>query len=87
VGFTRLQCAAAPAARFVRAAASRCVPLTMHRVDNAGAAALYQRALVLVRPDGHVAWRGDRPPDDALAMIDTIRGAGPRIAARRADEA
>jgi hypothetical protein len=32
-----------------------------------------------------VAWRGDREPDEALAMIDTVRGAGPRIAARRAD--
>ena len=48
------------------------------------AAALYDRALVLVRPDGHVAWRGDREPVDALSMIDIVRGAGPRIAARRA---
>jgi hypothetical protein len=37
------------------------------------------------RPDGHVAWRGDSQPRDALALIDTARGAGPRIGARRAD--
>jgi hypothetical protein len=39
-----------------------------------------------VRPDGHVAWRGDSEPTDAFAMIDTVRGAGPRIAARRAGD-
>ena len=61
---------------------SRCIASTI-----ADAAALYGSALVLVRPDGHVAWRGDRAPDDALAMIDTVRGAGPRIAARRASAA
>jgi hypothetical protein len=29
---------------------------------------------VLVRPDGHVAWRSDREPDDAGALIDLVRG-------------
>ena len=62
------------------------MPLAVHRLDHPEAAALYERALVLVRPDGHVAWRGDREPDEALAMIDTVRGAGPRIAARRAED-
>ena len=32
---------------------------------------------VLVRPDGHVAWRGDALPDDAAALIDLVRGARP----------
>ena len=31
--------------------------------------------LVLSRPDQHVAWRGNLPPSDALALIDRIRGA------------
>jgi hypothetical protein len=35
----------------------------------------YQRALVLVRPDGHVAWRADAEPLDARAVMDTVRGA------------
>jgi hypothetical protein len=32
-----------------------------------------------------VAWRGDADPAaaESLAVIDTVRGAGPRIAARR----
>jgi hypothetical protein len=36
---------------------------------------LYERDLVLVRPDQHVAWRGSQAPDDALAVIDRVRGA------------
>jgi hypothetical protein len=35
----------------------------------------YGRRLVLVRPDGHVAWRGNEIPLDAGALIDRIRGA------------
>ena len=57
------------------AARTRGLPLTVTAIDNADAAALYARRLVLVRPDGHVAWRGDTAPDDPLAVIDRIRGA------------
>ena len=74
----------APTEAIERAAAGRGVPLTVQRIENREAAALYGRRLVLVRPDGHVAWRGDAAPRDPLALIDTVRGAGPRIAARRA---
>jgi hypothetical protein len=56
------------------------VPLNTIDIDDAAIAALYERNLVLVRPDGHVAWRGDRLPDDCNALLDTIRGA-PRKAA------
>jgi hypothetical protein len=37
-----------------------------------------------VRPDGHVAWRGDRAPDDPLAVIDCIRGASASCPGRAA---
>jgi 2-polyprenyl-6-methoxyphenol hydroxylase-like FAD-dependent oxidoreductase len=57
------------------AARVRGVPLTFNAIDHKEAAALYARKLVLVRPDGHVAWRADRAPEDPLALIDRIRGA------------
>jgi hypothetical protein len=33
-------------------------------------------AFTLVRPDQYVAWAGDREPEDALPLIDHVRGAG-----------
>jgi 2-polyprenyl-6-methoxyphenol hydroxylase-like FAD-dependent oxidoreductase len=66
---------AADVETLMTAARARGVPLTFTAIDHAEAAELYARKLVLVRPDGHVAWRGDSAPGDALAMIDRIRGA------------
>jgi 2-polyprenyl-6-methoxyphenol hydroxylase-like FAD-dependent oxidoreductase len=57
------------------AARVRGVPLRTVTIAEPAAARLYERKLVLVRPDGHVAWRGDREPADAMAMIDCVRGA------------
>ncbi|WP_369142846.1 hypothetical protein [Streptomyces sp. R44] len=34
------------------------------------------RPFVLVRPDGHVAWRGTAPPTDPGRLADLVRGAG-----------
>lgn len=44
-------------------------------ICGGGPVGLALAALVLVRPDGHVAWRGDVCPDDALNLIDRARGA------------
>jgi 2-polyprenyl-6-methoxyphenol hydroxylase-like FAD-dependent oxidoreductase len=75
-GFVLLRFPGAPEADAIEAAArARCVPLRRVGVDEAEAAALYERKLVLVRPDGHVAWRADAPPADPLALIDHVRGA------------
>jgi 2-polyprenyl-6-methoxyphenol hydroxylase-like FAD-dependent oxidoreductase len=63
------------AADIVKAAADRGVPIQAVTLEAREAAALYGRRLVLVRPDGHVAWRGDEPPRDVGAMIDRVRGA------------
>lgn len=35
----------------------------------------YDRALVLARPDQHIAWRGNAAPADAAALVDRVRGA------------
>jgi hypothetical protein len=59
----------------VAAARKRGVPLEMLDVDSDEAAAIYNHALVLSRPDQHVAWRGQREPTEALTLIDLIRGA------------
>lgn len=56
------------------AAAAAGVPLVIRDVDDAAAAGLYARRLVLVRPDGHVAWRGDQAPADPGAVIARVVG-------------
>jgi hypothetical protein len=65
------------------AASRRALPFQVCRLQNSGAAALYEMTLVLVRPDGHVAWRANALPQECLALIDTVRGAGLNAAARR----
>ncbi|MEU2915966.1 FAD-dependent monooxygenase [Streptomyces massasporeus] len=57
-----------------RAFAERGVPLTVHQGQDTEIAKLYARSFVLVRPDGHVAWRGDDLPGDPMALVDTVRG-------------
>jgi len=56
-------------------AAAQCgVPLKVLAPADAKFAALYQARFALVRPDQHVAWRGDRLPQDCLDLIDRVRG-------------
>jgi 2-polyprenyl-6-methoxyphenol hydroxylase-like FAD-dependent oxidoreductase len=75
-GFTLLRFSGAPdPAAISKAAAQRGVPLDVADIESREAAALYERRLALVRPDGHVAWRGDELPGDAAMLIDRMRGA------------
>jgi 2-polyprenyl-6-methoxyphenol hydroxylase-like FAD-dependent oxidoreductase len=66
------------AAPLLAAAKQRKVPMTFVTIAEPRIAALYERKFVLVRPDGHVAWRDDRMPEDALCLIDVVRGAAER---------
>jgi len=51
------------------------LPLDAVTLDEPRVRDVYERPLVLVRPDGHVAWRGDAVPDNPAAIIDRVRGA------------
>ena len=60
------------------AAASQGIPLTVCRITQANVCDLYAARMVLVRPDGYVAWRGNDLPqgDDALeALMASVCGA------------
>jgi 2-polyprenyl-6-methoxyphenol hydroxylase-like FAD-dependent oxidoreductase len=50
------------------------LPLRVLAVDDATARTVYETDLVLVRPDGHVAWRGSSLPEDLSALIGTVTG-------------
>jgi 2-polyprenyl-6-methoxyphenol hydroxylase-like FAD-dependent oxidoreductase len=54
---------------FTQAASAAGVPLRVEHLCEPEPVRLYERALVLVRPDGHVAWRGDQLPDDPAAVL------------------
>jgi len=57
-----------------RAAAARGIALARVALPNRAVWEAYERRLVLVRPDGHVAWRDDREPEDPGMVLDVIRG-------------
>ena len=65
------------ASSLVAAAAKRRMPLEVHDISDSAIAELYGSRLVLVRPDGHVAWRGDSAPLDVNAVIDRLLGRTP----------
>jgi hypothetical protein len=54
---------------------ARRVPLDIMTIADPAIGELYERRLVLVRPDGHVAWRSDELPADPHALVDRVRGA------------
>jgi 2-polyprenyl-6-methoxyphenol hydroxylase-like FAD-dependent oxidoreductase len=62
------------AAKIERAFTDRGVPLGTTALDDPAVAEAYGSRLVLVRPDGHVAWRGDEPPDSPEVLVDLVRG-------------
>jgi 2-polyprenyl-6-methoxyphenol hydroxylase-like FAD-dependent oxidoreductase len=66
---------AAEALPLVAAAAKVGVPLEVVELHEPQVQRVYECAFVLVRPDGHVAWRGDEMPSAAARIIDRVRGA------------
>ena len=76
-GFTLLRLGPRPwdAGALIDAARARGVPMRDIAIADADIAALYETRLVLVRPDGHIAWRRDQSPADPGAVVDRVRGA------------
>ena len=67
--------AAAEGQPLLALAQARKVPLEVFAIEQAEIQQLYARRFVLVRPDGHVAWRGDALPADLGGLLDTVTGA------------
>lgn len=57
------------------AAQARGIPLRVLDVTAPWARDLYERNLVLIRPDQHIGWRGDDPPRDLDQLFATLLGA------------
>jgi 2-polyprenyl-6-methoxyphenol hydroxylase-like FAD-dependent oxidoreductase len=57
-----------------RSAVERGIPVTHRPVDDPAVRACWERDLILVRPDHHVAWRGDEPPESWDAVLDRVTG-------------
>lgn len=51
-------------------------PMQLARMPEAHLRRIYEKRLLLIRPDLHVAWRGDRLPDDADALARLVTGRG-----------
>lgn len=73
-GFTLLRFAGADSAALEAAARKRGVPLKILDVNLSAARGLYERDLALIRPDQHVAWRGDHLPEDCDALLAMVTG-------------
>jgi 2-polyprenyl-6-methoxyphenol hydroxylase-like FAD-dependent oxidoreductase len=54
---------------------TRGLPLKVLDLDGPDTAIFDDGGLVLSRPDQHIAWRGERVPEDPVALIDRVRGA------------
>lgn len=78
-GFVLVQTSGQPelAREIVDAALAQGLPLRVERPRSQHVAEAYERSLVLVRPDGHVAWRSDEGLDavEAHSLIEQVRGA------------
>lgn len=57
-----------------QAAKARGLPLEILKLGQPELAKIYERNLLLVRPDQHVAWRGDELPADCAALLDLVAG-------------
>ena len=55
------------------------VPLTELDIEAEPARAVYERDLLLLRPDLHVVWRGNEPPQDPMELAAVATGYHPGL--------
>lgn len=80
-GFTLLCFGAEPPDRIGNEAVRLGIRLDMHRIDHPKAIDIYQKAFVLVRPDGTVCWRGDNAAGLERGLLARFAGFAPECAA------
>ncbi len=56
------------------AAHSLGIPLTVVRISNLRVKSRYNANFALIRPDQHVAWRGDALPEDFIRVLEQVTG-------------
>jgi 2-polyprenyl-6-methoxyphenol hydroxylase-like FAD-dependent oxidoreductase len=76
-GFTLLVLSSIPTdtTAFTTVAKKNGLPLEVVALDEPSVRETYEHPVVLVRPDGHVAWRGDAVPANTAEIIEQVRGA------------
>jgi hypothetical protein len=72
--FTLMKLKAADTGALEQAAQARGMPLTILELRRDDLRKLYEKDFVLIRPDQHVAWRGEAVPADADALIARLTG-------------
>jgi hypothetical protein len=65
------------AAAFAKAADALHVPLKIVRDSFDQGRRAYENKFILVRPDRYVAWTGNSPPTDAVAILAKVAGKPP----------
>lgn len=73
-------------APLVRQALGRGIPMTHLVADDPAVRSCWERDLVLVRPDHHVAWRDNELPADWDGVLDLVTGDGQAPHAARSRE-
>src|SRR5204863_228584 len=79
VGYTLLRLGATTADTTGLEATFRALgaPLAVLEFADPAVRTIYERDLLLVRPDLHIAWRGDRPPEDPARVAAVATGRAP----------
>ena len=59
---------------FEKAANELSIPINKIKIEEISALNLYQKSILLVRPDQHIAWRGNEVPEDVYGLLKLTIG-------------